>query len=76
VVSAAERYGIKLVLPFVNNWGDYGGIAAYGTAFGNNDTSFYTNTAAQTAYKAYVKTIVSRYANSSAIFSWELCNEP
>jgi len=24
VVSAAEKYGIKLVLPFVNNWGDYG----------------------------------------------------
>ncbi|KAN0095948.1 glycoside hydrolase family 5 protein [Hyaloscypha variabilis] len=76
VVSAAEKYGVKLVLPFVNNWGDYGGIAAYGTAFGNNDTTFYTNAAAQTAYKAYVKTIVTRYANSSAIFAWELCNEP
>ncbi len=24
VVSAAEKYGVKLVLPFVNNWGDYG----------------------------------------------------
>jgi mannan endo-1,4-beta-mannosidase len=76
VVSAAEKYGVKLVLPFVNNWGDYGGIAAYGKAFGNNDTSFYTHAAAQTAYKAYVKTIVTRYANSSAIFAWELCNEP
>ncbi len=76
VVSSAEKYGVKLVLPFLNNWSDYGGIAAYGTAFGSNATTFYTNIAAQTAYKAYVKTIVTRYASSSAIFAWELCNEP
>lgn len=76
MVSAAEKYGVKLALPFLNNWGDYGGIAAYGVAFGNNATTFYTNAAAQKAYKAYVKTIVTRYAKSPAIFAWELCNEP
>jgi mannan endo-1,4-beta-mannosidase len=76
VVSAAEKYGVKLVLPFLNNWGDYGGIAAYGVAFGNNATTFYTNAAAQKAYKAYVKTLVTRYTKSPAIFAWELCNEP
>jgi mannan endo-1,4-beta-mannosidase len=76
VVSLAEKHGVKLVLPFVNNWGDYGGMAAYATAFGSNSTTFYTHDATQTAYKAYVKTIVTRYAKSSAIFAWELCNEP
>jgi hypothetical protein len=60
-----RNMGIKLVLPFLNNWGDYGGIAAYGTAFGSNATTFYPNAAAQTAYKAYVKTIMTRYACSS-----------
>ncbi|KAF8854067.1 family 5 putative glycoside hydrolase [Acephala macrosclerotiorum] len=76
VISSAEKYAVKLVLPFVNNWGDYGGIAAYGNAFGNNATTFYTNAAAQNAYKAYIKTLVTRYSKSSAIFAWELCNEP
>lgn len=76
VVSSAEKYGVKLVLPFLNNWGDYGGIQAYSTAFGTNATSFYTDPRAQKAYKAYVKTIVTRYKSSSAIFAWELCNEP
>ncbi|KAE8441983.1 hypothetical protein EG329_004109 [Mollisiaceae sp. DMI_Dod_QoI] len=76
VISSAEKHGVKLVIPFINNWGDYGGIAAYGNAFGNNATSFYTNVAAQSAYKAYIKTLVSRYSNSTAIFAWELCNEP
>ena len=26
VVKAAEKYGIKLIIPFVNNWGDYGSV--------------------------------------------------
>ncbi|KAI3324489.1 carbohydrate-binding module family 1 [Xylariaceae sp. AK1471] len=76
VVSAAEKRGIKLIINFVNNWSDYGGMAAYVTAFGGSATSWYTNTAAQTQYKAYIKAVVSRYAQSSAVFAWELANEP
>ncbi|KAI4863393.1 glycoside hydrolase family 5 protein [Hypoxylon rubiginosum] len=76
VVSAAEKRGIKLIINFVNNWGDYGGMGAYVTAFGGSQTTWYTNTAAQTQYKAYIKAVVSRYANSPAIFAWELANEP
>nr|QCI44182.1 endo-mannanase [synthetic construct] len=29
VVQSAEAHDIKLIINFVNNWGDYGGIAAY-----------------------------------------------
>lgn len=76
VVSAAETHGIKLIIPFVNNWSDYGGMAAYVTAFGGTQTTWYTNTAAQAAYKAYIKAVVSRYSSSPAIFAWELGNEP
>ncbi|KAI1103589.1 carbohydrate-binding module family 1 [Jackrogersella minutella] len=76
VVQAAEKAGVKLIINFVNNWGDYGGMGAYVTAFGGSQTTWYTNTAAQTQYKAYIKAVVSRYANSSAIFAWELANEP
>ncbi|XDG08384.1 hypothetical protein ABKA04_007999 [Annulohypoxylon sp. FPYF3050] len=76
VVQSAEKRGIKLIINFVNNWSDYGGMPAYVTAFGGSQTTWYTNTAAQTQYKAYIKAVVSRYANSSAIFAWELANEP
>jgi mannan endo-1,4-beta-mannosidase len=76
VVSSAEKHGIKLIINFVNNWSDYGGIAAYVSAFGGSATTWYTNTAAQAAYQTYIKTVVSRYSSSSAIFSWELANEP
>lgn len=76
VVSAAERYGVKLVLNFINNWGDYGGIAAYTRAFGANATEWYTDKKSQQVYKDYIKVLVTRYRRSSAIFSWELGNEP
>jgi mannan endo-1,4-beta-mannosidase len=76
VISSAERHGIKLVLPFMNNWDDFGGINTYSTAFGSNATTFYTTASSQAAYKSYIKTLVTRYAKSPAIFAWELGNEP
>ncbi|KAG4030691.1 hypothetical protein MFRU_011g01480 [Monilinia fructicola] len=76
VVHAASNYGLKLVLNFVNNWSDYGGIAAYTNAFNCSSTSFYTDATCQKVYKNYVKTIVTRYRSSTSIFAWELGNEP
>ncbi|KAL9088903.1 MAG: hypothetical protein Q9165_005960 [Trypethelium subeluteriae] len=76
VVASAETHGIQLVLPFTNNWSDLGGIPSYNAAFGDNGTSWYTSPPSQTAYRAYIEAIVNRYKNSSAIFAWELCNEP
>ncbi|KGO69770.1 Glycoside hydrolase, superfamily [Penicillium italicum] len=76
VVASAEARNVKLIINFVNNWSDYGGMAAYVNAFGGSQTSWYTNTAAQTAYRAYIKAVVSRYIDSPAVFAWELANEP
>lgn len=76
VVSSAEAHDVKLIIPFVNNWDDYGGMAAYVTAFGGSQTSWYNTTVIQDAYLAYVKAVVSRYSSSPAIFAWELANEP
>lgn len=78
IVSAAQARGIRLIIPFVNNWGDYGGIKIYVDALarGQGHDAFYTNTAIKNAYKNYVKAVVSRYTTSPAIFAWELANEP
>ncbi|KAI4216287.1 MAG: hypothetical protein LQ351_001297 [Letrouitia transgressa] len=75
-VAAAEQRGIKLILPFLNNFDDLGGINTYSNVYGGDHNSFYTNAAAQKAFKKYIKFIVSRYKASPAVFSWELCNEP
>lgn len=76
VVAAAEKRDIKLIINFVNNWSDYGGIDAYTTAFGGSSTSWYTSPTIQDVYQKYIKAVVSRYSQSSAIFAWELANEP
>lgn len=57
-------------------WNDYGGKNAYVNAFGGNGSTWYTNTAAQTQYKTYIKAVVDRYKTSTAVFAWELGNEP
>ena len=75
VVSAAEKYGIKLIIPFVNNWNDYGGMNAYINAYGGSKVDWFTNTKIQGVYQAYIKAVVSRYKDSPAIFAWELANE-
>ncbi|KAF7551313.1 hypothetical protein G7Z17_g5091 [Cylindrodendrum hubeiense] len=76
IVEAAENHGIKLIINFVNNWDDYGGMKAYTNAFGGDHVGWYTNTQAQAQYRTYIDAIVSRYSDSSAIFAWELANEP
>lgn len=52
------------------------GIASYNAAFGGNATTWYTDAESQKVYKDYIKLLVNRYKCSSAIFAWELANEP
>jgi mannan endo-1,4-beta-mannosidase len=61
VVASAEQRNVKLIINFVNNWSDYGGMAAYVAAFGGSQTSWYTNNDAQAAYRNYIATVVARY---------------
>ncbi|KAL4764713.1 glycoside hydrolase 5 family protein [Aspergillus foveolatus] len=75
IVSAAERRGIKLIIPFVNYWDDFGGMNAYISAYGGDKPGWYTNAKIQASYHAYIKAVVSRYVDSPAIFAWELANE-
>ncbi|KAF2629544.1 glycoside hydrolase family 5 protein [Macroventuria anomochaeta] len=77
VVKSAEKNGIKLIVNFVNNWTDYGGMAAYFSACGvSSNAQWYQSTKCQTMYQAYIKAVVSRYRTSTAVFAWELANEP
>lgn len=76
VVSSAAAHDIKLIINFTNNWSDFGGMPAYQTYYGVTAEAWYTDATVQAQYKAYVKAVVSRYTTSTAIFAWELANEP
>jgi len=56
---------------------DYGGMDTYVRQFGlKNHDEFYTNPKVKDAFKYYTKCVVERYADSPAIFGWELANDP
>lgn len=75
--STLCSFNVLLTFRPVNNWEDYGGMDVYVENLGgSNHSSFYTEPAIQDAYKNYITTIVERYIDSSAIYAWELGNEP
>jgi mannan endo-1,4-beta-mannosidase len=86
VLHLADQNGLRLILPFVNNWDDYGGMNQYvewsGTASDHDD--FYTDANCRTWYKNHVSTVLNRvntfnsriYREDPTIFAWELANEP
>ncbi len=85
-IAAADARKIRLVLTFVNNWDDYGGMNRwtlwrYGTA---NHDQFYSDATIKTWFKQYLSYLINRvntqngrlYRDEPAIFAWELANEP
>ncbi|KAF9005377.1 mannanase [Hymenopellis radicata] len=75
VVAAAKANGLRLIVALA----DYGGMDVYVNQIvgsGSAHDLFYTNSAVITAFKNYIKTFVSRYANEPTIMAWELANEP
>jgi mannan endo-1,4-beta-mannosidase len=69
-VHRAGQLGIRLVLPLVNNWPDYGGMQQYVQWFlglpddsygdGTNHDRFYTDAAIRACYKAYARHVTGR----------------
>jgi mannan endo-1,4-beta-mannosidase len=88
-VWEAKRRGIRLVIPLVNNWSEYGGLPAYAAwaskAFGGTYThdDFFTNARMKQWWKDYVYLLVNRvntftgvaYKDEPAILAWEVGNE-
>ncbi|CAL5208750.1 unnamed protein product [Lathyrus oleraceus] len=90
VISEARKYGVKLMLTFVNNWKALGGKMKYvqwARERGQNiidEDGFFINPIVKQYYKNHVKAVLTRkntingllYKNDPTIFSWELMNEP
>jgi mannan endo-1,4-beta-mannosidase len=88
-VWEAKRRGIRLIIPLVNNWSEYGGLPAYaawaskiyGGTYAHDD--FFTNAQMKQWWKDYVYLLVNRvntftgvaYKDEPAILAWEVGNE-
>ncbi|KAF2668139.1 putative mannan endo-1,4-beta-mannosidase A [Microthyrium microscopicum] len=82
IIRAAETRGLKLIIPFVNNWADYGGMEAYYAYCIDNNSKvdkkeqWYRSAKCQAQYQKYARTIIERHKESTAVLAWELANEP
>jgi mannan endo-1,4-beta-mannosidase len=85
ILARANALGLKVIMPLVNNWRDFGGMDQYVTWYGLQfHDQFYTDSRIKANYKTWISTLVNRvntitgvaYRNDPAIFSWELANEP
>lgn len=84
-LAKAREAGVRLILPFVNNWREFGGIDQYVTWYrAQFHDAFYTDTRIRQAFKNWITHLLNRtntitgvkYKDDPTIFSWELGNEP
>ena len=85
----AKRRGIRLVVPLVNNWGEYGGLPVYAAwasrIYGGNfeHDDFFSAPQMRQWWKEYAFMLLNRvntftgirYADEPAILAWEIGNE-
>lgn len=84
VIAQASEHDLKVIIPLVNYWRDYGGMLQYAEwAGGSGYDFFYTDEDAKDLYKAYAAMLLNRvntvtgvtYKDDPTIMSWELANE-
>jgi mannan endo-1,4-beta-mannosidase len=85
VVKRAGDLGIKLVIPLVNNWADFGGMDQYVRWRGGQyHDDFYRDPAIRQWFKNWISHLLNhknaltgvRLKDDPAIMTWELANEP
>jgi mannan endo-1,4-beta-mannosidase len=86
VLHRCDQLGLKVILPLVNNWVDYGGMDQYvvwsPTAHRHDD--FYTDSWTRSWYRDHAASMIGRvnsfngriYRDDPTILAWELANEP
>ncbi len=85
VIYRASQLGLKLVIPFINNWNAFGGMDQYVRwANGFYHDQFYTDPQIRAWFKSWIAHLLNRtntynglkYKNDPTIMTWELANEP
>ena len=83
VLASANKYGVRLIIPIIDNWKWMGGRPQY-AAFREKDSKvFYRDEQLKADYKATVNYLLNRkntitgiaYKDDKAILAWELGNE-
>ena len=83
VLQIANEQGVRVIVPFVDNWSWWGGITEYAGFRGKAKEAFWTDPQIIDDFKATVRHLVTRkntltgvpYSDDKAILCWETGNE-
>jgi hypothetical protein len=83
MLQLCNQYGLRIIVPVVDNWQWWGGIADYAAFRGKGEASFYTDPAIRNDFKATLTYLLNRtntytgvkYKDDKAILAWETGNE-
>lgn len=84
VIYEAGQQNLKLIIPFVNNWEQFGGIDQYVRwKNGQYHDQFYTDATIRQWYKDWIEHLLNhtnsytgiKYKDDATILAWELANE-
>ncbi|MGL6259288.1 CBM35 domain-containing protein [Vibrio sp. WXL210] len=84
MIALSDKHGLRLIIPFVDEWGWWGGHKDLAAFYGEGETALYdTSSKTYAAYKDIIRQLVTRkntitgrhYFEEKAIMSWETGNE-
>lgn len=83
VLAIANQKGIRIIIPFIDNWKWWGGIPALSAFRGKTMSDFWTDDQLFEDYKQIVSDVINRtnsitgikYKDDKAILAWETGNE-
>ena len=83
VLAVANKKGIRVIIPFIDNWKWWGGIPACAEFRGKNANDFWADEQLFEDYKQIVSFVINRtntitgvkYKDDKAILAWETGNE-
>ena len=83
VLQVANQTGVRVIVPFVDNWSWWGGIAEYAGFRGKSKEAFWTDPQIIADFKETIRFVIGRtntltgvrYGDDRAIFCWETGNE-
>ena len=82
-IQLAHEYGVRLIIPFIDQWSWWGGVKEFAGFYGLEEDCFWTDENVRQGFKEFLKYVINRknyytgvrYCDDPAIMAWETGNE-
>lgn len=83
VLALAAKHGVRVIIPFIDQWQWFGGIEHFAAFFNKSPKQFWTDSEIREAFKKFITFVINRtntvtgqpYKEDKTILAWETGNE-